>query len=44
MQNWLDDTEIKLNHRVVDTIKLDSIYVVPDLEDKQNVGSNLRIW
>lgn len=41
MQNWLDDTEIKLNHRVVDTIKLDSIYVVPDLEDKQNVGSNL---
>ncbi|STZ00117.1 Uncharacterised protein [Moraxella lacunata] len=41
MQNWLDDTEIKLNHRVVDTVKLDSIYVVPDLEDKQNVGSNL---
>lgn len=41
MQNWLDDTEIKLNHRVVDTIKLDSIYVVPDLENKQNVGSNL---
>lgn len=41
MQNWLDDTEIKLNHRVVDTVKLGSIYIVPDLEDKQNVGSNL---
>lgn len=40
-QNWLDDTEIKLNHRVVDTVKLGSIYIVPDLEDKQNVGSNL---
>jgi len=33
---WLDDTEIVLTHRKVNRVKLSEIYVIPDIELKDN--------
>ena len=38
---WLRDNEVKLSHRLVNDVKLNDIYVVPDFQDYDNHNEKL---
>ncbi len=38
---WLRDNEVKLSHRLVNEVKLNDIYVVPDFQDYDNYKDKL---